>query len=315
VALASERIDSHDIADCTKVVGPVRSGTEAQLWEAVESYLPTVDRESSRFTEFGYFKGVTKLLKLQPPTSFSTAFDKLSIKQKSERAYKEMDVKELVEKLGCTDGTSYFTTEKAQQLVKKHLDTDTDKGLYQYMLLSLFAFHGNRPQDWMVRYMNDGLVYTQTSDEMAGERGYYSAERNTLHLFKGKTQKKGTERVVKVDPIVGKTIARYHASIDYASPYLTPKQRQLGECAEEGAVRKCIQATFFCHTNRYGFPGGINLTDLRHLYESHIRHHLKLGEETIEEKMREIGHSNRTSLQFYSELYKNIYNNTNTITQ
>jgi hypothetical protein len=51
------------------------------------------------------------------------------------------------------------------------------------------------------------------------------------------------------------------------------------------------------------------------LYESHIRHHLKLGEETLEEKMREIGHSNRTSIQFYSELYKNIYNNTNTITQ
>jgi hypothetical protein len=45
---------------------------------------------------------------------------------------------------------------------------------------------------------------------------------------------------------------------------------------------------------------------LRHLYELHIRHVLQLPKTELDVIMAHIGHSDKTSVQYYSELYKNI---------
>ena len=62
----------------------------------------------------------------------------------------------------------------------------------------------------------------------------------------------------------------------------------------------------FAEGNAYGFPVKVNLCDLRHLYELHIRHMLKLPKAELDVIMAHIGPRHKTSVYYSSEMYKNI---------
>ena len=77
---------------------------------------------------------------------------------------------------------------------------------------------------------------------------------------------------------------------------------------------KNIQRQFFCgpekskwsetKPNPYGFPLKINLTDFRHLYETHIRYVDPMPKEELLATMHTIGHSNATAIKQYSEMFR-----------
>jgi hypothetical protein len=57
----------------------------------------------------------------------------------------------------------------------------------------------------------------------------------------------------------------------------------------------------------YGFPISINLTKLRHLYETHIRYVDPMLEEERKATMKIIGHSDDTSIKRYSEMFRAMH--------
>ena len=83
-------------------------------------------------------------------------------------------------------------------------------------------------------------------------------------------------------------------------------------------IRKALQRKFFSGpqfkdkakrdswVNPYGFPKSFNCNLARHLYETHIRYVEPMTTEELNEEMKIIGHSDKTSLAHYSELFKGM---------
>ena len=47
-------------------------------------------------------------------------------------------------------------------------------------------------------------------------------------------------------------------------------------------------------------------SQMRHLFETHIRYVEKLSEEELDKEWKSIGHSGITARKYYGELYKNL---------
>jgi hypothetical protein len=278
-------------------------------------HLISLTHEPTRLTRWGQLVGILKSCKVDanwdeavkdaqsPQCKFDIDWAKLKNKLKL-NDYKESNC----DKLMCPDG-QYFTTEKAQALCIARLNKDlTYKSAYQTLVLSLFAFHGNRPQDWCdVRLHKDTRSIKNES--------YFAYEKRELHLFAGKTQKEGTERVVKVDTKVVLALKHYlkYCPVGYITPWMVPTQEDLELSANANGLRKCLQNALWGKKTpaevKLAVPvAKLNLQDFRHLYETHIRYSpSKLTTQEIDTKMKEIGHSPSTALRIYAELYKKIY--------
>ena len=281
-----------------------------ELWAHLLVYAQTVKNQkkpdedvadSTRETKMAYLKGVASRLHLPNDEAFEIMFDKLQKKNDYENSYRQLTEEEL-EVYKCDDG-KYLTTQRLREFCEEQLKkVESHDEMYNLMCLSLFAFHGNRKQDWQIGYK-----------EMSPDgRGYYCPDTSEVHLFKGKTQKEGSERVFTVHPIVAQLIANVHEGKE--STWLVSQLTEATKCNK--AICKVINRKFFAgkdtvgwgdKPNPWGFPCKINTTALRDLFETHIRYgEHKLPEEEIKALMKIIGHSNDTALKKYAQLFRGM---------
>jgi hypothetical protein len=213
---------------------------------------------------------------------------------------KQISLPEIVSDFGCTDGT-LLTTQKLQDTVESELCSPPASGkeLTALLCLSFTSFHGNRGQDWI------GMKYGK-SHMQPGDIGYYDPETEMAHLYEGKTRSKQNQEEsrgyvnFKVHPAVAKAIELHHKTMPEC-PYLVPLQN--GMQATTDFFRTVLHETYFFEGNLHGFPVKVNPTDLRHLYETHIRYVTKLPDNEIDAIMKIIGHSQKTSVEMYSQMY------------
>ena len=235
-------------------------------------------KNSTRMTAMGAIKAIPGRLGIPENGEYEDYYEEMQAQQKKDDDYKEVPLEESIAKFKCKDG-KVLTTKKLRTMVNEMKNVH-----YERMLLSFFAYHGNRPQDWNVGY----------GKENKNERGYYDYETQTMHLFDGKTQKKGTERTFKVHDNVAKNIALFKPT-----HYLVPNSK--GECGNTKTIRDKLQRYFKSHGN---FPKSIGPNDLRHFFETHIRYVEKLPRNERLKLMGGIAHSDSTSLKKYAQLYR-----------
>ena len=269
-----------------------------EFWQHVTQYVTTKNcAESTRKKEMGVIKGYTgKLLGIPDDADFQAMYTIATAKANATTGV-EMPVDELVTMFGCTDGT-LLTTQKLQDTVKADL-ASPPADTRALMALALCAFHGNRPQDWVAT--SGAAVKYGEAKYVEGDYGYYEPSTKMMHLFKGKTQ--ATRGYVCFD--VGDEVAQATALFHAAHPdqtYFFPQPR--GKMAETKLLLDTLKKSYFAEGNAHGFPVGITLTDLRHLYELHIRHVLNLNQTELDRIFKVIGHSNKTSVLWYSETHK-----------
>jgi integrase len=256
-------------------------GTDVDsLWVHLLSYFRDDWKlqHSTRVTAIGQVKAVTSRLGIPESGEFEDYYEEMRAQHTKATDYKEVPLEEAKAKFMCSDG-KVLTTKKLRTMVDEMKNEP-----YERMLLSFFAYHGNRPQDWCVGWYGE---------MNKNERGYYDYETQTMHLFDGKTQKKGTERTFKVHDKVAENIALFKPT-----RYLAPNSK--GECDRKAIYRK-LRSYFQSHNN---FPKGITPNDLRHLYETHIRYVEKLPRNERLKLMGGIAHSDSTSLKKYAKLYR-----------
>ena len=326
VTIGRKLIQEHGVSDNTKrgyiccwehVVGPIRTNSDiSNLYEHVTKHLLSLTHESTRLTRWGQLVGILKSCKVDPTweeavkdaqspqCKFNIGWAKLRNSRRIKDDYKESDC----EKLICPDGR-YFTTERAQALCDVRLSADlTHKSAYQTLVLSLFAFHGNRPQDWCGVRLH--------KEQLGENESFLNTETRELHLYAGKTQKEGTVRVVEVHPKVVLALKNYRDGLSRVckeTPWVVPTQEDPSASANADGLRKCLQNALWGKKTTTAVKltvpeKKLTLQDFRHLYEAHIRYSpSKLTTQEIDARMKEIGHSPSTALRIYSELYKKIY--------
>jgi hypothetical protein len=268
-----------------------------EFWQHVTQYVTTKNcAESTRKKEMGVIKGYTgKLLGIPDDADFQAMYTIATAKANATTGV-EMPVEELVTMFGCTDGT-LLTTQKLQDTVRADL-ASPPADTRALMALALCAFHGNRPQDWVAT--SGAAVKYGEAKYVEGDYGYYEPSTKMMHLFKGKVKSRG---YVCFD--VGDEVAQATALFHAAHPdqtYFLPQPN--GKMAETKLLLDALNKSYFAEGNAHGFPVGVTLTDLRHLYELHIRHVLKLNQTELDRIFKIIGHSNKTSVLWYSETHK-----------
>ena len=252
-------------------------------------------KNSTRATAMGATKAITGRLGIPENGEFQDYYEEVVAEYKKDDTMKVMPLEEAKAKFGCKDGT-VLTTKKLRTIV-----AGWEGCTYQRMLLALFAYHGNRPQDWCVGY----------GEENTNEKGYYDPTTSTMHLFDGKTQKAGTERVFKVHDKVAECIVEDRKGLDPASTddettarlkFLLVKQTKTKQwvCSDVKGIRDRCKT--ICNNSKI-FPK-FTPNDLRHLYETHIRYVERLPHNERLKLMGDIAHSDSTSLKKYAQLYR-----------
>jgi len=257
-----------------------------EVWSHLLTWCNSIEHDDHRKTKMGELKTAFKYMGMEYDSDFNIEHEKLTNKLKHEQEYKQLTPEEL-KKYKCADGT-YLTIQKLRAFYNKLPDTVSD---FHRMQLAFVIFHAQRPQDW------EKLPYGKENKDT---HGHYDPETATMHLITGKTDKTYKTRIFKVHPEVEKAIARFHAG--KTSKWLIPQEKDATKPCT--TLRKNIQRHFFFNSNTFGFPTDINLTNLRALYETHIRHVDPMPEEELKATMATIGHSNETAIKRYSEMFR-----------
>ena len=270
-----------------------------QLWKHLQTFLQSIPKDSTRNTYFGQIETVFKAMGMEYDHDFKIAHGKLSNKVKADSEYQQLTPTQL-EQYKCADGT-YLTNEKLRAFCVNLPATVSD---FHSMQLAFVAYHGNRGQDWTAGY----------GEANKSENGYYDPETATMHVS-GKIDaiKENNEivdhktRIFKVHPEVEKAIARFHAGKSHV--WLMPQETDETKCCQ--TLCKNLQRHIFKglknNLRPYGFPSSINPTKLRHLYETHIRYVDPMPKEELEATMNVIGHSDATSVKWYSEMIRAMH--------
>jgi FtsZ-binding cell division protein ZapB len=275
----------------TRAVDAIKDNPDIpQLWTHLRAYCKSVPNENSRCTKMGQIKSVFKAMQMEYDHDFNIEHDMLRNLLTYEKEYRQLTEKELAP-YKCTDGT-YITLTKLQDVCN-----NKDINAFDRMQLAFSAYHGNRDQDWQIRYKK----------ENADKHGYYDPETKQMHVTgrktdaikEGKTITGYKTRVFTVHPVVAECIAEFHK--DKTHVWLMPQEKDSTKCCV--SRNKNIQRRFF-KTDKYGFPKDINLTEIRHLYETHVRYVKPLPEEELKATMLAIGHSNTTAVKHYSEMFR-----------
>jgi hypothetical protein len=286
-----------------RAVGDIKDPcTIDEFWQHVIQYTNAREcTDGTRKKEMGVIAGFRKRLDIPVSVEFEAMRTILRAKVEGAKSGDVMPVDELVTKFGCADGT-LLTTQKLQDKVKAELalPTHTPANTRALMALALFAFHGNRPQDWVAT--RGAAVKYGAANYVEGDYGYYEPTTRTMHLFDGKHKGRGIV-CFPVEDEVAQATAMFHA-LHPNQTYFFPLQN--GKMAETKLILDTLKASYFAPGNARGFPVGITPTDMRHLYELHIRHVLKLDQTKLDRIFKVIGHCNKTSVLWYSETYKNI---------
>jgi hypothetical protein len=264
------------------------------FWAHVQAYVQKEPVLSTRLKRIGQIKSVTKRLDLPVKGAFEDMYTVYRNEHSAAVKCKQVSLPEIVTKFGCTDGT-LLTTQKLQDFVETELalpPTDTDTGAL--LCLAFFSHHGNRGEDLC------GMRYGE-SNYHSGDYGYYDPDTRTAHLWGGKTATSRGYVHFEVHPRVSAAIDRHHSNMPAASAWVFPLKN--GGQSTTDPLRTILHDTYFKEGNPYGFPANINPTDFRHLYETHIRHVLALQDAELDGIMKIIGHSNKTSVEMYSQMY------------
>ena len=283
-----------------KVVGDHAYTDAPAFWKHVLAYFQSRDyaKIGTLAKELGGLKGVTGRLGIPDDGAYEDYYEDVAMKHTKQADYKELSLEECKAKFQCGDG-AVLTTRKLQSL----LQDDDWCALHcakAVMFLSFFAFHGCRPEDWQVGY---GV-------ENKNDKGYY--QHGEMHLFTGKSQEMGTERVFRVHDVVRAKIDAYCSGLKSPSKFLV--QNDKGECGNSKTIRDKLQRSFFKNEKckelcvkpvqdgtKQKFVGP---NDLRHLFESHIRYVLKLPKAERHTIMQHISHSKAVSAKRYAQTYR-----------
>ena len=273
-----------------KAVETLEATDVPSFWTHMLSYFRDhyPHKDSTRCTNMGELKCVTSRLGIPTNGEFEDYYEEVQAKHKKEQDCKEIPLEECKKKFMCKDG-KVLTTKKLQEML--NAQTLGKLTPVQTMLLSFFAYHGNRPQDWCVGY----------GQENKNDTGYYDPHTQMMHLFEGKTQQEGTERIFKVHPYVHNCIQIEQKWRDYNGKdwyYLVPNSKF--ECGNT----KTIRDKFKTICKKSNILPTITPNDLRHLYETHIRYVEKLPRNERLELMGGIAHSDSTSMKRYAQTYR-----------
>lgn len=236
---------------------------------------------STRMTAMGAVKAITGRLGIPEHGEFQDYYEEVVAQHQKDDNMKVIPLEEAKAKFGCKDGT-VLTTKKLRTIVD-----EWDGCIYQRMLLSFFAYHGNRSQDWCVGF----------GEENTNKNGYYDPTTQTMHLFKGKTQEQGTERVFQVHEKVAECIAKVQSA--KPSPHLVPNSK--GDCGNTKTIRDKLNT--ICKHSKI-LPTRICPNDLRHLFATHIRYVDILYRNKRLKLMSGIAHSDSMSLKNYAQTYR-----------
>jgi hypothetical protein len=265
-----------------------------EIWKHLLAWSNNVENDDYRKTTMGEIKSVFKHMKMACGSDFHIAHDKLRSKLKVELEYKQK-TKEELEVYKCSDGT-YLTNAKLRAFYSDLPDHVSD---FHRMLFAFVVFHGNRGEDWRVGY----------GEKNQKDHGYYDPETATMFVTTSKTEKKYKTRIFKVHPKVQEAIATFHTNKGFV--WLMPQEKDATKSCTQDALLKNIQRHFFKGMKNkpspFGFPTIINLTHLRHLYETHIRYVDRMSDEELAATMEIIGHSNTTSVKRYSEMFRAMH--------
>ena len=262
-------------------------------------------KDSTKLTTMNYLQGTFTRLGLEPHPDFKIALATRKNKHAAVSQYRRLTDAELEATLACTDPPNRLVT---TQLLRDKVDAalavltpESPLEARRYvMLLSFFAFHGQRAQDWDVGY--GGASH-------ANATGFYCPSTEVLCLTRGKTQAATTDeaewRRVFVHKTCVQAIALYHHGASQHSTLLFENTRQperrTAWMTDQFAGRNNEGGLF----RAYGLPH-LDTNKLRNMYETHILYVLKWDNERMEKEHKAIGHHSITALQEYSQTYRNL---------
>ena len=285
-----------------KLCGELEICKDSELWRHLTEQLEKSTWSGKyKATCMGMVKSVTNALGIEQNLQFNNKYGKLCCDVEHDANYKELNEQEIREQLECED-KELLTIPKLQQLVIARLaQLKPESPLldrYVCLLLSFFAFHGHRAQDFVVGYGRTN----------ATDRGFYCPIEQTIYLWKGKTQADGT-RKLEVDLVVAMCIDLYHYGTE---PTLLLPQ---ASCTKNptGHMQEQLKKHAFGPGNCFGLPKKLCQTKLRHLFESYLFGQLekgKLSQKQYEEIEESIGHSCSTAMKKYACLYRLAYQST-----
>ena len=264
-------------------------------------YCTTKDAALSTRTKLmGSIKGTLKKLGVETNAEYQTVWATLRDQNDASTNCVEVSIKDIKDAFSCTNG-ALLTTQTLQDTVTSELAKPPTNTL-ALMVLSFVAFHGNRPQDWCTT-RGKSVRYEKANFVEGADYGYYCPESETMHLFEGKNKGRGYI-TFEVGDCVAQAIALFHSE-EKNHTYLLPLPKN-GKAASTDLISNTLKKTYFAEGNTFGFPVHVTPTNLRKLYELHIRHVLKLSQTELDRRMKIIGHSNATSIRKYSQTFKKM---------
>jgi hypothetical protein len=261
-------------------------------------------KDSTKLTDMKYLQGTFTRLGLTPHPDFDIALGTQKNKQAAARQYRRLTDAELEAALACADPPNRLVT---TQLLRDKVDAALDglipgsplEARRHAMLLSLFAFHGQRSQDWDVGY--GGATH-------ANATGFYCPITKVLCLARGKTQAATSDqaewRRVFVHDTCARAIALYHHGSQHTTLLFENSrqpERRTAWMTDQFAGRDARGGLF----RAYGLPH-LDANKLRNMYETHIHYVLKWDSERMRKEHKAIGHDSTTALQEYSQTYRGL---------
>ena len=257
-----------------------------ELWQCICKYVINLDcKHNTKCKKMGNIKTITnKVLHIPEDHEYQVMYNKVVADDVAEKTCKCL-AKEELDFLKIANTNDYCTLQRVRDQLTKCETFDEPT-----VLVSLLAYHGNRLEDWKVKYGQSNFVASSDDDVRNGDRGFYDPDTKQVHLFYGKTHFKD-ERVFKLHDECVKAIEQNRKTNN--SKWLV--------CQNDNAMRFLAKDWFERETLPSILP-----SQMRHLYETHIRYVEKLTDEQLDEQWKSIGHSGITARKYYGELYKNV---------
>ena len=256
------------------------------LWQVICTYVENLDcKQNTKCKKMGNIKTITnKILHIPEDHHFQVMYNKLVANDLADKTCKCL-AKDELDFLKIANTGEYCTLPTVREHITKCKIFDEPT-----VLVALLAYHGNRLEDWKIKYGKQNYVASADTDVRNGDRGFYDPETKEVHLFYGKTHFDG-ERVFKLHDECVRVIEENRKQS--TSKWLV--------CQTDNAMRFLAKDWF----DREHLPS-ILPSQMRHLFETHIRYVEKLSEKELDKEWKSIGHSGITARKYYGELYKNL---------
>ena len=268
------------------IAGAETNPDVGELWQTICAYVENLDcQRNTKCKKCGNIKTITnKILRIPEDHQFQVIYNSLVANDLGEKTCRRMSKDEL-NFLKIADTDEYCTLPRVREHLAKCAIFDEPT-----VLVSLLAYHGNRLEDWKIKYGKDNFVASTDDDVRNGDRGFYDPETKEVHLFYGKTHFSG-ERVFKLHDECARVIDENRKDSD--CKWLV--------CQTDNQMRFLAKDWF----ERENLPS-ILPSQMRHLFETHIRYVQKMSNDELDAEWKSIGHSGITARKYYGELYRSL---------